>query len=82
MNATEKKWTQFATTHLVGRKISSARYLTPDEADGLGWSQRCVVLTLDDGTMLYPSSDDEGNEAGTLFGSNKRNTDLTFPVIS
>jgi hypothetical protein len=35
--------------------------------ENLGWYERCVVMILDDGNMIYPSSDDEGNNAGALF---------------
>jgi hypothetical protein len=38
-----------------------------------------VVLTLDDGTQLYPAADDEGNNAGALFTTL---ADLdTIPVV-
>ena len=52
------------------------------EMNGLGWTRKPIVLELDNGTVLYPSSDDEGNEAGSLFGNTKNNEqDLTFPVL-
>lgn len=51
---------------LVGRTIKSVGYLTPAEIEEQGWDRSCVVITLDDGTMLYPSADDEGNDAGAL----------------
>lgn len=52
---------------LVGRTIKAARYLAPKEAEHLGWSKSTLLLELDDGTLLFPSQDDEGNAAGTLF---------------
>lgn len=52
---------------LVGRLIKSVRYLTPQEVEGLGWQVSTAVLELDDGTLIYPSQDDEGNDAGTFF---------------
>jgi hypothetical protein len=52
---------------LVGRTIKTARYLTPQEAANCGWRHSTLVLELDDGTLLFPSSDDEGNDAGNLF---------------
>ena len=51
---------------LVGRKITQVRYLDDDEAEMCGWGRSPVSLTLDDGTMLWPASDDEGNDAGAL----------------
>lgn len=52
---------------LVGRRIQSVRYLTAEEASHLGWSESTAVIELDDGTLIFPSQDDEGNAAGTLF---------------
>jgi hypothetical protein len=60
-----------AKKRMVGRKIADVRYLTQEEADDLGWDARCPVIILDDGNYLYPSSDDEGNEAGAMFTSFK-----------
>jgi hypothetical protein len=34
------------------------------------------MLELDDGTVLFPASDDEGNDAGALFTANDK-----LPVI-
>jgi hypothetical protein len=46
----------------------------------LGWSSRSIVIHFTDGTVIFPSADDEGNNAGALFGMNKEG-DLTFPVL-
>ena len=54
---------------LVGRIIKAVRYLSEAEADAHDWAFRPIVIELDDGTFIYPSQDDEGNEAGTLFTS-------------
>jgi hypothetical protein len=51
---------------LVGRRITQVRYMGDDEMTLCGWSRSPVTLTLDDGTLLWPSSDDEGNDAGAL----------------
>ena len=34
--------------------------------DAFGWRYKCIVLTLDDNTLVFPSRDDEGNDAGAL----------------
>ena len=78
---TEERWTIYAEEHLVGRKIIETRYLTKEEAVGLGWHRRALVLILDDGTLIFPSKDDEGNGPGALFGNGPTGEDLTFPVI-
>lgn len=59
-------WTNVARTHLEGRTIKTAGYLTNEEANELGWTDRPVVLELDNGTMVIVQSDDEGNNAGAL----------------
>jgi len=56
---------------LLGRKIVEIRPLTLAELKGEsweGWPFKTVALVLDDGTLLYPSRDGEGNGPGQLFG--------------
>tara|TARA_Y100000310_G_scaffold187660_1_gene187672 strand:+ start:464 stop:727 length:264 start_codon:yes stop_codon:yes gene_type:complete len=77
----EERWNEYAKQHLLGRTIKSVRYLTTEEMKELGWRNRSVVLILDDSTVVWPSTDDEGNNAGALFGSKADGEDLTFPVI-
>lgn len=72
MDKIESRWTLAAQQQLLGRKIVKVRYLTEQEADELGWGTRCVVIQLDDGNLIYPSSDDEGNDAGSLFTNNEK----------
>jgi len=76
-----KRWTQYGTEHLVGRTIKKVRYLTEAEVKGLGWYESSLVMELDDGTLVFPSRDDEGNGGGALFGQNSKGEELTFPVI-
>lgn len=54
---------------LVGRKITSVLYLTEEEADESDWCFRPIVLDLDDGSYLFPMSDSEGNDGGSLATS-------------
>ncbi len=63
----ETFWTQQASDLLLNRTIKEVRYLFPEEAEDLGWYNRCIVLVLDNGVSVYPSMDDEGNGAGALF---------------
>lgn len=74
------RWVKYGREHLKGRKIKDVRYMETDEVNGLGWSCGAIVIELDNGTLLYPSCDDEGNNAGALFG-NTPNESLTFPVL-
>jgi hypothetical protein len=75
-----EKIQQLAASVLVGRKIKAVRYLFEDEADGLGWSNRSIIIELDNGVLVWPSQDDEGNDAGALFTTDNRAA--TIPVIS
>ena len=59
---------------LIGKKIVCIRPITEAEREAEGWDNdhsATSVLELDDGTLIYPSQDDEGNGAGTLFGKYK-----------
>jgi hypothetical protein len=62
--------------HLVGKTITFVRYLSKEEAQAMDWVSRPIVIQLDDGSCIWPSRDDEGNDGGSLF------TTLTeVPVI-
>jgi len=38
------------------------------------------VIELDDGSQIFPSQDDEGNDGGALFGQGSDGDEWTFPV--
>ena len=42
--------------------------MTDKEKDNEGWYRGTVVIELSNGVLLYPSSDEEGNDAGAMFG--------------
>ena len=75
----ESYWTEVAAKQLLGKKIVRVRYLSQTEAEELGWNERPVVIQLDDGNLIYPSIDDEGNGAGVLFTNDKEN--LVLPIL-
>ena len=77
----ELRLTLIAHEHLLGKTIVAIRYLTQEEADGLGWHEKSLVRVLDDGTYIFPSQDDEGNGAGVLFGATADDGHLTFPTV-
>jgi hypothetical protein len=55
---------------LVGRKIVKVRAMHQEEMDLFGWydgGSVAIVIHLDDGTLLVPSEDPEGNGAGHIF---------------
>jgi len=76
---TDKFWIDEAKKQLLNRKIVDVRYLTIEEMEDLGWYERCVVMILDNGNMIYPSQDDEGNGAGALFTCDPNQP--TLPVL-
>lgn len=52
-------------------EIVNLRRMTKREAKSEGWdtqNRTAPVLVLSDGSRLYPSSDEEGNSPGALFG--------------
>ena len=55
---------------MIGSTIIDIRPMTKAEMDKEGWQKRetPMVLVLSSGTILYPSQDTEGNDAGALFG--------------
>lgn len=74
-------WTEEARKRFVGRKIVEVRYMTDEERRGMYWSSCPIVIKLDDGTLIYPTSDDEGNDGGALHGISKNGMDILIPVI-
>lgn len=56
---------------LVGRKIVAVRALTKGELDMFMWSTRsadeAVMFIMDDGSVMIPSMDPEGNGPGHVF---------------
>jgi hypothetical protein len=73
-------WNKKAEELLLNRKIVAVRYMDDQEQEALGWYCKCVVMQLDDGTLIYPSRDDEGNDAGALFFQKKKESG-ELPVI-
>tara|TARA_R100001443_G_scaffold69773_1_gene78235 strand:+ start:2390 stop:2644 length:255 start_codon:yes stop_codon:yes gene_type:complete len=60
-----KLWTD-RFQFLVGSKIIKVDYMSNEEADELGWSDRPIQIHLDNGAVLSPQADDEGNDGGAL----------------
>lgn len=52
---------------LIGLQITGIRYMSKEECADLYIGSRAIVLTLSNGTLLYPMADDEGNDAGVLI---------------
>jgi hypothetical protein len=74
-------WTQEASRILLNKKIVQVRYMTDAEQQAFGWYHKAVVLQLDDNTLVFPSRDDEGNDAGALHYLKDNEGDYCLPVI-
>jgi len=79
-NGYKTEWSVKIGKKLVGRKIVNVRWMDDQEVEDMDWYKSAVVIELDDGTLLFPSRDDEGNDAGSLFGC-KGDEFFIIPVI-
>lgn len=77
----EAYWVAYAKENFVGKKIVSARYLSKKEGNDMHWFHRPIVFQMDDGTLMFPSCDDEGNNGGSIFGQTKDGKHITCPVL-
>ena len=63
-------WDEKGTDVLLGAKIVKVEYMSKKESDRLGWYEQPICLLLKKGNeafWMFPSQDDEGNNAGALF---------------
>jgi len=73
--AIEEKWNKEAGK-LVGKVVRAFSYLNKKELKKLDWYKKdCLCIEFTDGTVIFPSCDDEGNEAG-FFGSRSKHKGL------
>ena len=60
---------------LIGARVKDIRSMTESELQVEGWEapyrEGVTCVELEDGTVLYPSADGEGNGPGKLFGTTK-----------
>jgi len=64
----DKKWLEKVESALIGRKIIKVKYLNSKTSmDVFGWNYQPFEIYLDNGVILTPSADDEGNNAGAIF---------------
>jgi len=74
-----KKGYDGSVESLVGLKLINIRLMTDSEINAEGWDDsKVLALEFEDGTILYPSQDEEGNGAGNLIGAD--NDGETFYV--
>ncbi len=67
--------TPFNINSLIGKKITAIRNMTDEEADDIPFGATAIIV-LEDGTEIWPQSDDEGNGMGTLVCMNPNEGDI------
>jgi hypothetical protein len=55
--------------------------MTKQEAKAMYWESRPLAIFFTDGSLIFPSMDDEGNDGGTLFGKTSDREDIAFPCL-
>ena len=75
--STREAWNKEAEKMLLGKKIVKVEYMSVKESEHMMWSYQPVCFLLDDGNWIFPMTDDEGNDAGTLAIGN----DKMLPVL-
>jgi hypothetical protein len=55
------------TKDIIGKKIVNVRPMTPGEARTTGFYKKPFIFVLNDGSLLIPQSDDEGNDGGAVM---------------
>jgi len=78
-NDTEKHWIKLSEKHLIGKTVELIRYLSDSEANELDWYSKPLVIQFTDGSIIFASKDDEGNDGGALFTTFKGLD--TIPVV-
>jgi len=67
---------------LKGKKVKIIRPMTDKEKKAEGWAENyhgtTTVIELEDGTLLYPSCDEEGNGLGVLFCTTSDGKQIAF----
>ena len=62
------KFEEQLNKRLAGRTIKKVKWLSAEDSqEFFGWDYQPLEIHLDDGTILTPSADDEGNDAGAIF---------------
>ena len=72
-------WEKLSADFLVGKTVKTVRYMNEAEAEHSGVYSRPLVIEFDDGSWIFPMSDDEGNNGGALATSSE--TLDTIPVL-
>ena len=73
-------WGGLASKFLVGKTIKHVRYMNDKELEDLGFETSNLAIFFEDGSFMYASMDDEGNDSGVIC-TNDPNTEC-YPSIA
>ena len=73
-------WQEQAVKLLKGRTIIKVQWMTKENAEQFDWHSRPLLMVLDNGTIMYAQTDDEGNDGGALYIDTGKEG-LTLPVF-
>mgnify|MGYP000514712273 CR=1 FL=1 len=59
-------WGGLASKFLVGKTIKHVRYMNDKELEDLGFETSNLAIFFTDGSFMYASMDDEGNDSGVI----------------
>lgn len=59
-------WEQLAKKVLLGKKIVMVRYMTESEMSETGFQNTGLIIELEDGTIFWPTSDNDGTNSGAI----------------
>jgi hypothetical protein len=62
----QKELLKLIGKHLIGKKIVRVRYMDAKEVKDNEWYKSGIVLVLNDGNIIYPIANNEGNDAGAM----------------
>jgi hypothetical protein len=79
MKYTPEEYVEDNYGHMVGLRVTEVRAMTTGEASSYGWDISVwktppMMIFFDNGMVLIPSADAEGNESGHLFFEQHRGT--------
>jgi len=72
-------WNKRMERLLLGKKIVKVQYMSEQDAEEQHWDRRPIQILLSNGVWLTPSSDDEGNDGGSIQTNSE--IDPIIPVL-
>jgi hypothetical protein len=67
----ENYWTNLISDKLVGKTITKVQYISKEETENMMWYKSPIAIQLNNRDWIYPMSDDEANDGGSMGTSIK-----------